>query len=162
MNGTASALNGRRLRLLVAIASFGEKNLELLKKLIADYRRMALDVDLVVTSNAPKDLGPDVKVVVGLPSKNPFSLPFAHKAVLAQGVENYDLFIYTEDDMGVTEQNVQAFIRATAQLAPDEIAGYLRYEVDKTGGWSMPDAHGGYHWKADSIKRRGEFTIAEF
>src|SRR5437016_666058 len=121
MNTNDFQTNGRRLRLLVAIASFGEKNLDLLKRIIAKYQGMDLDVDVVVLSNAPKNLGPKVKVLVGLPAKNPWSLPFAHKPLFAEKVNDYDLFAYSEDDMEVTEQNIKAFLRATRELASDEI-----------------------------------------
>jgi 2-polyprenyl-3-methyl-5-hydroxy-6-metoxy-1,4-benzoquinol methylase len=152
----------RRLRLLVAIASHGNKNLEFLKKLIQRYQGMSMNVDVVVFSEVHKDLPLNVKVIVGLPSKNPWSLPFAHKAYFAQNCDKYDLFIYSEDDMEVTEENIQAFLRVVPQLKPDEIAGYLRYERDSSGARSLPDAHGTFHWKAESVRRRGTETIAEF
>ena len=151
-----------RLRLLVAIASYGEKNAQLLKRVIDQYQAMDLDVDVVVLSNVPRDLGPRVRVVVGLPSANPWSLPFAHKAVFAENVERYDLFAYSEDDIGVTEQNIRAFVRATSQLSPDEIAGFLRYEIAQSGLLSFPDVHGGYRWNPASARRRGDYTVAEF
>lgn len=157
-----SELHGRRPRLLVAIASFGEKNLEFLKRIIYRYRSIAMDVDVVVLSNAPKDLGDEVRVIVGLPSKNPWSLPFSHKAYLARNCDRYDLFIYSEDDMEITEENIQAFLRITPQLKPDEIAGYLRYELDASGTRFLPDIHKAFHWKVESVRRRGADTIAEF
>lgn len=150
------------LRLLVAIASFGNKNLGFLKQLVRQYQNMSMNVDVVVFSEGHKDLPPNVKIVVGLPSKNPWSLPFAHKAYFAKNCDQYDLFIYTEDDMAVTEENIRAFLRITPQLNPDEIAGYLRYECDSSGMRSLPDAHGTFHWKADSVRRRGTDMIAEF
>lgn len=155
-------LNGDRIRLLVVIACYGSKNLELLKQLIGGYQSMAMDVDIVVVSEAPKALGAGVKVVVGLPSENPWSLPFAHKPIFAQYVDQYDLFIYSEDDMEVTEENIHAFLRAAPHLAEDEIAGFLRYEVDKSGTWSIPEAHGNYHWKPESVKQRGDYIVSEF
>jgi 2-polyprenyl-3-methyl-5-hydroxy-6-metoxy-1,4-benzoquinol methylase len=151
-----------QLRLLVAIASYGQKNLHLVKEIIRQYRGMDLKVDVVVLSEAPKELGPGVEVRVGLPSSNPWSLPFGHKRLFAERVEQYDLFAYSEDDMGVTSANIQAYLRATAQLQADEIAGFLRYEVDGSGAVSLPDMQGSGHWKADSVKRRGEYTVAEF
>jgi SAM-dependent methyltransferase len=162
MNTTSLLPAGRRPRLLVTIASFGDKNLGFLKKIIQGYRSMPMDVDVVVLSNNPKDLGEGVKVLVGLPTEDPWSLPFAHKPVLAENADRYDLFIYTEDDMEVTERNLQAFLDATPHLAPTEIAGFLRYEVDSDGGWSFPDAHGSYRWKLETVGRRGGYTIAEF
>ncbi len=79
------------MRLLVVFACFGTKNLELLKRIIGRYKRMSFDVDVLIVSEAPKDVGMDVEVIVGLPGKNPWSLPFAHKAVLAQKANDYDL-----------------------------------------------------------------------
>ena len=124
---TGSTSNARPLRLLVALASYGVQNLKFLKQIIETYQRMPFETDVVVLSEAPKDLGMDrVKVAVGLPSPNPWSLPFAHKRIFAENVDRYDLFIYSEDDMGVPEKCLQAFLRVTPHLADDEIAGFLR------------------------------------
>jgi SAM-dependent methyltransferase len=157
-----SSRNTRPLRVLVAIASYGQKNIEFLRTIIRKYRSMSFEIDAVVVSEAPKDLGPEVEVVVGLPSRNPWSLPFAHKAVFAQSLEEYDFFVYSEDDMEVTEKNLRAFLAVTPQLAPDEIAGYLRYEADGSGNRYLPDAHGSFHWKPESVRKRGEEWVAEF
>jgi SAM-dependent methyltransferase len=147
---------------LVAIASYGKKNVPLLKKIIGTYRGFAFDTHIVVLSEAPKDLGPDVEVVVGLPSKNPWTLPFAHKAVFAERVAQYDLFIYSEDDIGITEAHIHAFLRATTELDADEIAGFLRYEISPSGRWYLDEPWGHFHWRPESVKRRGSYTIAEF
>jgi len=162
MDVTPPDLNQRRLRLLVAIASHGEKNLQFLKRIIGRYRNMAMAVDIVVVSEAPKDLGPEVRVVVGLPSPNPWSLPFAHKAIFAENADRYDLFAYSEDDMEVMEENVQAFLRVTPVLPGDEIAGFLRYETDQSGTSHVPEAHESAHWKPETVRRRGAVTVAEF
>jgi 2-polyprenyl-3-methyl-5-hydroxy-6-metoxy-1,4-benzoquinol methylase len=162
MDTTSSNQHEPKLRLLVVIASYGEKNLDCLKNIIRTYRSMALEVDVIVLSNAGKDLGPGIKVVVGLPAKNPWSLPFGHKKIFADNADAYDLFIYSEDDMAVTERNIQAFLELTPRLAPDEIAGYLRYEVGPSGHWTLPEAHGPSHWKPESIQQRGSITVAEF
>lgn len=160
--GPTECAQGRRLRLLVAIASYGIKNIEFLKRIIANYRAMNMDVTILVLSEAPKDLGADISVLVGLPSKNPWSLPFGHKRVFADSVDRYDLFAYSEDDMEVTEENIHAFLRITPALENDEIAGFLRYEIDPSGSFSFPEVHGLYHWKAESVRRRGQHTVAEF
>jgi 2-polyprenyl-3-methyl-5-hydroxy-6-metoxy-1,4-benzoquinol methylase len=162
MNKTHFEQNPRKLRVLVAIASYGEKNLEFLKQIIQTYRGMAMEVEVVVPSEAPKDLGAEVNVVVGLPSKNPWSLPFAHKTIFAQNADKYDLFIYSEDDIGVTELNIQAFLEASSKLEPDEIPGYLRYEVCPDGTKLLTDVHGSFHWDAHSVRQRGKYTIAGF
>ena len=162
MGASTSNLTDRRPRLLVAIASHGEKNNAFLQRIIQNYQSLPMDVDIVVVSESPKTLDPRVRVVVGLPSPNPWSLPFAHKPVFAENVDRYDLFVYSEDDMEVTERHLQAFLEVTPALAPDEIAGYLRYEADSSGTWYVPEAHESAHWKPETVKRRGAHTIAEF
>ncbi|MFN8178971.1 MAG: methyltransferase domain-containing protein [bacterium] len=150
-----------RLRILVAIASFGTRNLALLEEVIRGWRSMPFDVHVVVVSDGPKDLGDGVEVVVGLPARNPWSLPFAHKPIFAANLDRYDLFAYSEDDMAITADHVRAFLRVTPDLAPDEIAGFLRYEVDAAGGRWFPDIHAHFHWKPESVGRRAEHVIAE-
>lgn len=150
------------LRMLVGIASYGEKNLLFLKRIIQDYRSLEMQVDIVVFSDAPKDVGPGVEVIAGLPVRDPWSLPFAHKPVFASRLESYDLFAYSEDDMEVTAANIDAFLRAIKHLAPDELPGFLRYEVDSSGNLSVPEAHASAHWKPETVKQRGDYTVAEF
>ncbi|MGN6644266.1 MAG: class I SAM-dependent methyltransferase [Verrucomicrobiota bacterium] len=154
--------NQRQPRMLVVIASYGDKNLPYLKNILQTYRRMSAETNLIVVSNAPKKLDPDVKVVVGLPSSNPWSLPFAHKQIFADNADAYDLFVYSEDDMAVTENHIEAFVRVTPHLEANEVAGYLRYEIHPSGAWSLPEMHGRHHWKPDSVRRRGSHTFAEF
>lgn len=151
-----------RPRVLVAIASFGERNIGFLKRIIREYQNMTMDVDIIVLSEAPKDLPTDVTVRVGLPSKNPWSLPFAHKPLFADNVERYDLFIYSEDDIGVTESHLRAFLKATQVLEQDEIAGFLRYEKDQAGATWMPDAHSMFHWEPDSVAASGGALFAKY
>ncbi len=150
------------MRFLIAIASYGRRNLPYLERVIERYHGMSLDVHIVVFSEAPKDLGPRVRVVTGLPSCNPWSLPFAHKALFAQEVEAFDLFAYSEDDMEVTEENIRAFLELTNELDPSEVAGFLRYEVDSSGRRCLPDIHRSHHWHPGSVRRRGREVVAEF
>ena len=120
------------------------------------------DVDVVVTSNISKDLGPDVEVVVGLPSKDPRSLAFAHKRIFAERLEFYDLFIYTEDDNPITQRNIDAFLRVADVLPNNELAGFLRTESTLDGKIYFPEVHNQYHWDASSLCSRGEYTFAFF
>ena len=158
-----SVMNSDRpLRLLVAIASFGEKHLEYLKTIIRSYQGLSLDVRIVVLSEAPKRLGHSVEVIVGLPSKDPWSLPFAHKPIFVQEADNYELFIYSEDDILFTERNLHAFLTSTPHLAADEIAGFLLYEVDSFGETHLPNFHDHFHWRPKSLAQRGPHRVAEF
>lgn len=162
LRSSVSTVASAQLRMLVVIASYGKKNLRYLHQVLDAYRVMPFDIDLVVVSESPKDLGPDVEVVVGLPTDNPWTLPFAHQPIMAKRVDTYDVFVYSEDDIGVTADHIHAFLDATSVLASDEIAGFMRYEVDPAGRRLLAEPWAHYHWKPDSVRRRNEITVAEF
>src|SRR5580692_7858976 len=117
------------MKILVAVANYGTKAMKYLSQVLAAYRAMPWGVKVVVMSNIPKDLGSDIEVLVGLPDPNPRSLPFGYKKIFAERANDFDLFIYTEDDVLITEQNVRSFLRATELLPEKYIAGFLRSEV---------------------------------
>ena len=123
---------------------------------------MPFDVDIVVLSNIDKNLGPGIEMRVGLPSKNPWSLPFAHKTLFAERANKYDVFVYSEDDILITEAHLRAFLDVTAELADDELAGFLRIEKRPDGRVSFPDVHWNFHWEPQSLKSRGEHLLARF
>jgi 2-polyprenyl-3-methyl-5-hydroxy-6-metoxy-1,4-benzoquinol methylase len=146
-------------RLLVAIANYGYSNDRYMARLVREYRSMSLDVDIVVLSNIEKNVVEGVELVIGLPSKDPWSLPFAHKQIFADRLNDYDLFLYSEDDTLVTERNIRAFLRATDFVHEDEIPGFLRFEEDPSGR-NYPEIHGHFHWDTTSVRSRGEYVAA--
>lgn len=147
------------MRTLAAIASYGQKNLKYLERLIAEYSSMSLGgtrPDIVVLSERPKDLGESVEVRVGLPTRNPWSLPFAHLKLFKEKADEYDLFIYSEDDTLITEANIDAFLEAAEVLPEDRVAGFLRYELDKDGNKYYSTVHSHFHWLPQAEEHKGE------
>ena len=159
-NMTCSANNPKKM--LVVIASYGTANDRYLVRVLDEYRSMPYTTDIIVLSNVAKDLGPDVTVNVGLPNKNSWSLPFGHKQIFADRLENYDLFVYSEDDVLITSRNIEAFQRVSAVLPEDEIPGFLRFEKAPDGSLSYPDVHSGYHWDVQRVRSRGNYICAFF
>lgn len=150
------------MKVLVGITSYGTKNDRYLSVLIEEYRSMKYEIDIVVFSNIPRTLDKKVEVIVGLPSENPWSLPFAHKRVFAERVDDYDLFIYTENDILIRESNIEAFLNVSNILPEDKIAGFMRYEKDSINQKNYVDVHGNFHWKPKSVKIIGDYTFAHF
>jgi 2-polyprenyl-3-methyl-5-hydroxy-6-metoxy-1,4-benzoquinol methylase len=150
------------MKILVGIANHGTGNDAYLGRLIEEYRKMEYTVDLVVFSNVRKEVAAGIEVIVGLPSRNPWSLPFAHKKVFAERADQYDLFIYTEDDTLITQRNIDAFLSATQVLPSNEIAGFLRTEVGADGRRYFSTVHSHFHWVANSVCVRGDRVFAYF
>jgi len=150
------------MRILVAIASYGTANDRHLARVVDEYRSMPFDTDIVVLSNVAKAVPPDVELIVGLPTKNPWSLPFAHKEVFASRVSDYGVFIYSEDDILITENNVRAFLDLSSILQDREVPGFLRFEVGPDGKRSYPEFHVNFRWDPSSVRSRNEYTLAFF
>jgi 2-polyprenyl-3-methyl-5-hydroxy-6-metoxy-1,4-benzoquinol methylase len=150
------------MRILVAIASYGTRNDRYLAEVIRRYQAMPYDVDIVVLSNIDKPVPHGVTVQVGLPAKNPWTLPFGHKKLFADRANNYDLFIYSEDDTPLSEQNLEAFLRVTEILPENQIAGFLRSETGPDGKKYFCDVFGPFHWDLKSVQRSGAYTFAHF
>src|SRR5271154_7234857 len=106
----------QKLRLLVVMASFGTSQDRFLAPVVENYRKMPYHVDIVIVSNVAKPVPEGVELVVGMPIPDPWSLPFAHKKVMAERAENYDLFIYSEGDTMVFEKNIEGFLRVSQEL----------------------------------------------
>jgi 2-polyprenyl-3-methyl-5-hydroxy-6-metoxy-1,4-benzoquinol methylase len=158
----ANLLKGDAMKILVAIANYGTKNVEYAKLLIKEFRSLPFAVDIVILSEAPKDYGEDVAVLVGLPSKDPWSLPFGHKKLFADNLDKYDVFIYTEDDILITEKNISAFLKASAQIGDPFLPGFVRYERHPDGKKNYPDVFGVHHWLPGTVARSGEYVFAKF
>ncbi len=150
------------MQILVNIANYGAKNMKHLAKLLDAYRSMPFDIDITINSNIPKDLGDDVEVFVGLPSKNPWSLPFAHHKLFVDRADDYDLFIYSEDDTLLTERNGRAFLKATEVLPEDHIAGFIRYEVGPDGTRYYSTIHAHYFWDIESLRVADDQVFARY
>ena len=148
------------MRVLVAIAHHGDKNREHLLRVLATYERMSSDVDVVVLTEVHKPLPEGVEQRVGVPTRDPWSLPFGHRRLFADRRSSYDLYVYSEDDVLITEENLRAFVSESHRVATDEIPGFLRYEVTPGGERFFPDLHSGYHWVPTSLSLRPDGLYA--
>jgi hypothetical protein len=150
------------VKILVAIANYGPYRFGYLDKVLKTFQRMRDEVDVVIHSDRPKVVPPGVRLVVGLPTSDPYSLPFAHKQLFAEQQDRYDLFVYTEDDILIEEHNLAAFLDATRVLPEDEITGFFRFEHDDEGRIFFVDAHAHYDWIPNSVQWYGGYTFAAF
>lgn len=150
-------------RVLVVLASYGTRNHQCLLQVVKEFQSMSFEVDIVVLSNIPKNVGQGVEVVVvDLHGQDPWSLPFSHKQVFANRLNDYDLFIYSEDDILIREKNLRAFLEVSAVLPEDELPGMLRFEGSSEAILNYPDVYGHFHWDPRSVVSRGPYTLAFF
>ena len=157
MHGTGEP----RLKVLVCIAYYGVENEAYVEQVIDEYRSMDYDVHIVVLTERWKSID-GVEQIVGLPCSDPYSLPFAHKPIFRDRADDYDLFVYTEDDTLVRQCNIEAFLWATSVLPSDRVAGFLRTEVAPDGTRRCSSVHNHFHWDPTSALRADGEVFAEY
>jgi 2-polyprenyl-3-methyl-5-hydroxy-6-metoxy-1,4-benzoquinol methylase len=150
------------MKILVAITSYGTSNDRYLARVTQEYRSMAFETYIVIFSNYRKRVPGGTELVVGLPTENPRSLSFAHKQLFADRQNDFDLFIYTEDDILITDKNIRAFLQLSPTLHAGEIPGFLLREIAADGSLNYPQAHAQFHWDPGSVVCRGSETYAFF
>jgi SAM-dependent methyltransferase len=150
-----------RPSMLVAIASYGTAQDHFLERVVAQYLVLDMDCRIVVLSNIDKPVqGAEVRV--GLPSRDPYSLPFAHRRLFLECANDFDLFVYTEDDTLITPANIHAFLDVQQHLQDDEIVGFLRSETSPEGIRYIVSANSHFRWLPDSVFSRGPHRFAQF
>ena len=50
---------------------------------------------------------------------------------MAEAEDDYDFFIYAENDLLITEQNLLAFCETTEKLPEPFVVGFIRYERNR-------------------------------
>ena len=131
-----------------------------MNRVVAEYRKLKDADELVVLSDKKKPVR-DAEVVAGLPSRDPHSLPFAHRKVFAENAEKYDLFIYAEDDTLLTERHIKAFLSTQAKLQADEILGFVRSETSPAGQKYITSIHHHFRWRPETLVERHGDLFAE-
>lgn len=115
------------MKILISIAQYGNNQLNLLKKTIAEfqnYKKYQIDITVHVTENI--DIN-NVNIVYHHPSirKN---LVFKHREEFLKKIDNYDLFLYNENDILITENNIDTFLKYDKILPDDYCLGFIRFE----------------------------------
>ncbi len=99
------------MNLLIAITNYGTKNDGYLRTILSQYLALPYNVKIVVYTNTPKDWGDQVDVIVAEPpGADPRSFPFLARRLFIENVDEYDLFIYSEDDINITADHITAFL----------------------------------------------------
>lgn len=150
------------MRVLVGIPNFGTKNRVFLDRMIEEFRSMSHDVHVVINTEEPRDFGPDVENIVGLPTENPRSLPYAHRQLFVDRRDAYDLFIFAEDDTLIEERHIDGFVESTEKLPDDLIAGFLRFENYNNERRAVSTVNWSYRWDPDSFCVHGGDRFATF
>lgn len=114
------------MKIKVCISNYGGTQLEYMYRSIDAFKNYKkYQVDVIVYTTVPLDI-PHVLVEKGIGK----SLPFSPRKEMAESINDYDIFIYNENDMLITEDNIDAFLEHSKTLNDGEVSGFIRHEYN--------------------------------
>ena len=136
------------MKALVCIPNYGENQLLYLHQALIAYDDMRqFEVDVVIHTTTRVDLsryafrGTQIACDPAIGR----DLAICHRKTMDQARDDYDLFIYAENDVLITEQNLLTFCEVTKKLPDPYVAGFIRYERNRKKlddpELYLPDAH---------------------
>lgn len=147
---------------LVAIASFGDAPAASLERQVRSARELGPGADVVVLSDRPRPV-PDGAVLTRVAEgAAPHALAFAHRALFADRADDYDVFIFTQDDVLISPENVHAFAEVAGVLPEGQVPGFFRVGAGAGGGQTYPDAYPPHRWLDGSVDLFGGYAFATF
>ena len=153
-------------KILVTIVNYGTDQLQYLEQVVKEFGsfdKEKYSVDICVHSNIilPEQFTQyNLKTVIVDNLDDYDKLPFTTRQTIYDNRNDYDLFIYNENDHLITQNNVDSFLKVTEILPKDYIAGNIQYESYPE--YFYPGYHAHYGWKKDSVFKIGEYVFAEF
>ena len=88
-------------------------------------------------------------------------LPMTCRKTIVEAANQYDYYIFSENDHLWLEHHLDNFIEYEAILPINRIAGLIQYEANESGKY-FPGHHAHYGWDLDSIEVHGGKIFAHF
>jgi len=124
--------NKKIKKVLVTITNFSDKQLEYLNRQINELKKINKNkylIDIFVHSNIPIERDDVTTILHKEPPVNGWNwLPWENRKTIYLNKENYDLFLYTENDHLYTEKHLDSFLEITKVLPENLIAGFIQFE----------------------------------
>tara|TARA_R110001606_G_scaffold85167_2_gene193304 strand:- start:427 stop:1194 length:768 start_codon:yes stop_codon:yes gene_type:complete len=148
--------------ILAVLVNYGEEQLNYLQEVIDGLRSFEkYDVYIKVHSNIelPTITGTSSIHVIEL---NDYQLlPLTCKTSIWNHKDDFDVFIFGENDHLFHEHHVDKYLEYVNILPKDRIAGLIQYEENETGKY-YPAYHGPYDWDYKSVEVHGDKKFAHF
>lgn len=113
------------MRIKVCANNFGSSQLIYLDKVLHEYRSYKkYKVDITIHTTVPIL---NEKQVLH-PESIGQALAYPCRQEMANDLDAFDIFIYTENDILITEDNIDAFLEYNNTLPDNQVAGFMLYE----------------------------------
>ena len=150
------------MKILAVLVNFGTEQLDYLEQVVSELKLFKkYEVTVIVNSNILLDIkGIDKVNVIEL--GNYQLLPLTCRKVIWENRNDYDVFIYGENDHLFKEHHVDKHLEYEKILPKDRITGLMQYEINDKKELYYPAYHARYDWDMDSVEIYGGLKFAHF
>lgn len=151
-----------KLKVLSVLVNYGNEQIDYLKKVVNELKSFKnYDVTVIVNSNVPLNIPNIDKVNLYQNMENYQLLPLTCRTTIIDNINNYDVFIYGENDHLFKEIHIDKHIQYSKILPNNRIPGLIQYEENNEGKF-YPAYHAHYEWDFDSVEVYDNKTFAHF
>ena len=148
-------------KVLAVLVKYGFEQLNYLEQVVKELKSFQnYKVSIVVNSNIPLDIK-DIDLVNVIKLDNYQLLPLTCKQVIWDHKDDFDIFLFGENDHLFKEYHINNYLRYTSILPKDKIAGLIQYEENSTGRY-YPAYHAHYDWDYNSVEEYNDLKFAHF
>jgi hypothetical protein len=149
-------------KIMLCIPHYGNSNRTYLLNCLREYDRYQkykIDCYLDVTDPIELPEYNNIKIFVSYHDKSVgMELTLKHREIMVSKLNDYDIFLYAEDDILINENNIDSWLSIQKNLPSNFVCGFLRYEQKENNPYKfLFDTH-----PTHSIHRHGKETIEIF
>jgi hypothetical protein len=148
-------------KILAVIVNYGEEQIAYLETVIKHLKSFQkYQVTVIVNSNIKLDIeGIDVLNIIQLEDYQ--LLPLTCRKVIWDLRQQYDIFLFGENDHLFLEKHIDNHIEYSKLLPENRISGLIQYEEDETGKY-YPGYHADFEWDFQSVEKVKGKLFAHF
>ena len=150
-----------KLKVLVVLVNYGDEQLNYLEQVVGNLRNFKkYKVRIIVNSNIELNIdGIDETKIFTL--ENYQLLPLTCRTTIWENRNDYDIFIYGENDHLFKEYHIDNHLEYTKLLPNDRLSGLIQYEKNNRGVF-YPGYHIDFDWEYDTVEVYGGRYFAHF
>lgn len=151
-----------KLKVLAVLVNYGEEQIHYLQQVVSGIRGFKnYDVTIFVNSNISLSNIKGIDHVNIIKLDDYQLLPLTCKQVIWNYKEDFDIFLFGENDHLFQEHHIDKYLEYTSILPSNRIAGLIQYEENHLGKY-YPAYHAHYDWDYNSVEEYGGKKFAHF
>ncbi len=150
-----------KLKLLAVLVNYGDEQIGYLAEVVSGLKEFKqFNVTVIVQSNVALNIvGVDKVNIVKLEDYQ--LLPLTCRKVIWDNRDDYDVFLYGENDHLFLEKHVEKHLEYEKILPENRITGLIQFEENEKGRY-YPGYHHHFDWKYNSVETYKGLKFAHF